>query len=534
MAANSSKLLKRIFKPSFITLVVLIFIVFIVVRLINLNTSYVWYDDTASVGPLSITSFQLLMQYGMREITGPIIPTIIYWVIVRLAGPDLNLLHLVPLLTAVLSLYLFYRFVLCKVLKSKVAILGVLLTACFSIPMLLYSQALEPAIFYFLSGVILGAVFIRLFITKPLPEDPLKLVKSIAIFSLVALAVFFINYMSVLVYFTLLGCLFLYLLGRIGRHMDKLKGLLLLGIATMVVSLPLLLFINLRMHSGETNIRTYFVGFYYISQPWDAFKLGYDALTYIFNFSYLPKLYSPLSLNLLSLPFVLIVCLGAASVWSRLKGKILIALFLYSTVLFLGLCKIVPIGGVRHVLSIAPFIFLAFGFGLEYLEALFKDGNKRSRIWKYLRILLLLVAPILFLFTGLNFYSDRSYLLDPAKIAAAAKQYGVKTVLETDFVGPLAYYDQQQGSPLAKDGIKIAYLDEYACPKPDQDYLLANYRYKLDPNWPFSIIPSEDDCLKHFQVIPLWEDPGKLSPDALIQSIYFPVNGNFVYLLQPR
>ncbi|MBN1563249.1 MAG: hypothetical protein JXA10_05385, partial [Anaerolineae bacterium] len=151
------------------------------------------------------------------------------------------------------------------------------------------------------------------------------------------------------------------------------------------------------------------------------------------------------------------------------------------------------------------------------------------------------LAGVIFIVSGTRFYETRQHTLDLSMLIAWAEAYDVDMVVgncENYLI--LAMLDADDR--LAAHGIALV----YACNAPPElperiesgaRYLLVDHRrtFNPDPSWPplgWDIqIPA--DGFAGATITPLIEDPGPLDPQTMgVQSIYYPLNGFFVYLVE--
>ncbi len=102
----------------------------------------------------------------------------------------------------------------------------------------------------------------------------------------------------------------------------------------------------------------------------------------------------------------------------------------------------------------------------------------------------------------------------------------------------LSMWDETIGNPLTEQGIRLSDYQSNINGNLTKPYLLVGYRYKLDAEetWPsLSFNPNiESDDFEDLRVTTLEEETGPFSPENMIvQSIYYPINGFFVYLIEP-
>ncbi|MFZ3068873.1 MAG: hypothetical protein WA052_00970 [Microgenomates group bacterium] len=509
-------------------------LVFAALRLINLKSGYIWFDDTATIGGINKIPwpnlFGEVLNHTTNAVTGPFLPTLLSRIIVNLFGPDILLLRLPDFIISILSIILFKKYVLSKIFSSQSIQFLVLIAICFSIPFILYSQSIQPSIYYFFSSIVQFGIFLSLWREIRSLDSLGKLNKKVLLFGLISTPLFLVNYMSVIVFFILLGTLLMYFLHQVLKNKLALKKLISFSLYALLGSIPYLALTYWRLGGDETYIRQYFEGSYYVNGLTDIFKLIYDTVSYLFNFAYTLNLYRPLGYNLLSAPFLLLVILGLIDL--IYKNRKLWLIFVYILMIFaaLSIFKIIPLGGVRHILIFAPFIFVFFGMGLHKLGLIVISKFKGQKfINTTLAVILITYILTIFMTSGKYVYLHRQSAVDLNKIVKFANQYSVKSILDLESYDQLSIIDYSNGKILKKNGLSIYPLDKKSCPDIMESYLLVAYHYPLDPKWNF---PLPDNCLTKFNIGTLEENLGNLDQSTIAQSIYYPQNGFFIYIIQ--
>jgi len=509
-------------------------LLFVALRLINLKSGYIWFDDTATIGGINKIPwpnlFGEVLKHTTDAVTGPFFPTLLSRIIINLFGPDILLLRLPDFIISILSIILFKKYVLSKIFSSQSIQFLILIAICFSIPFILYSQSIQPSIYYFFSSVVQFAIFLSLWREVHSLNNLSKLNKRVLLFGLISTPLFLVNYMSVIVFFILLGTLSTYFLHQVIKNKLAIKKLISFSFYALLGSLPYLALTYWRLGGDETYIRQYFEGSYYVNGPTDIFKLIYDTISYLFNFAYTLDLYRPLGYNLLSIPFLLLVTVGLIDLIYKNRKRWLIFVYILMIFATLSIFKIIPLGGVRHILIFAPFIFVFFGMGLRRLESVVISKFKGPK-WVNIALAVILITYILTIFmtSGKYVYLHRQSVVDLNKIVKFANQYSVKSILDLESYDQLSLIDYSNGEILKKNGLSIYPLDKESCPNTMESYLLVAYHYPLDPKWNF---PLPDTCLAKFNLGTLEENLGKLDQSTIAQSIYYPQNGFFIYVLQ--
>ncbi|HXF63494.1 MAG TPA: hypothetical protein VNK95_17830 [Caldilineaceae bacterium] len=520
---------------------------FIALRLLGFSQSYIWLDDVISVAPYErilerIPWSEFLpaaLRYALLEITGPLLPALLHRAIANAVGPNLLLLRLPALAAAALSFWLLYR-LLIRLQPGAAARLTPLALFSLSTPAIIYSQAIQPTIFYALSTLLL----LYWFVTDPQlarPPSWAVAVERFYRFSYLALLAFLLNYMSVMIY----GLLSLYFITRFwanerGRPGAAASTARLAG-EMVVAALPLLLFVAVRMLLGEET-RRYFVGRYYVESLGDLARLSYDTLSYHFNFAYGLPFYAPLGANWPALPYAAICLLGLGYFIAQAPWRLVPVAGGFFGVALAAALELAPLGGVRHSFTYAPLFFVLVAYAIAGLQRAGRHtlSRPRGRPAQALAAILVMGAALLFAVSGRQVYSLRATSLDLTQLATLAQRQGVTAIAGYDETyGVLAMMETTAGYPLARRGLSLLPFD--SAREQRLSYLLVAYRHRLDPppSWQtlYYRADSAQEKLAGAQVTPLVEKEGGLDPARLpmvTQSIYYPPNGLFVYLVEPE
>lgn len=508
--------------------------IFVGLRLAGLGSAYVWIDDVHSFTYTNLdpTPWSHMLGDAFQhslDTTGPFFPTLILKMINTLVGPHLVALRLPALIVGLLSFLMLYR-VLSRLFVSTGARLLPLFLFAFSVPSIIYSQSIQPSIYYFLASVVQLDVFISL-VTDLKPYTPTaKIFRKLQVFALVSTLLFFVNFMSGLTYGILVVCYVL----MIGIKSRKPRKLAVTTLNAVIVTLPLLILALLRARSGEVS-RPYFEGVYYLDTL-EALarvpQLTYDLLAYHFNFAYDPGWYVPRGENVLALPFVLLILAGAACFFTRRRWTLIPFAFAIIIILSAAALKLMPFGGLRHSLTLAPFLYVATGYGIEAFQ---KAAQHRSikRLAPGLTALLAVFAMLTFALSGVHLYADRKATLDTTTLQRLAAEVQVQRIVgycETYLI--LGVMEKDFGA------IELGQIcDDQPPDSIPTSYLLVDYRrtFNPDPSWPLLVwnpaLPREQFTERH--ITSLIEDVGPLDPHTMgVQSIYYPMNGFFVYLVE--
>jgi hypothetical protein len=516
-------------------LVLLLAVVFVGLRLIDLGSIYLWIDDVHSLsytdlkptpwGDLLNASFQHSL-----DTTGPVFPTLVLKTINNVTGPRALALRLPAVVVGLLSFLMLYH-VLARLFDDPGARLLPLVLFTFSVPSIIYSQAIQPSIYYFLASIIQLDVFARMAADLKPYTSTRDIFRKLQIFALISTLVFFLSFMSALIYGLLVGC-YVILIALKGRGRSGVGRKVAITIfSAVLVTIPLLILAGLRARAGEVS-RPYFEGVYYLDS-WKAItripRLTVDLLSYHFNFAYDPDLYMPRGNNWLSLPFVLLVVAGAAYWLYRRRAEAAVPLAWGAAVILgAGALKVMPYGGLRHSFTLAPFLYVAVGYGVMAVPA--------AR-WRYvLAGGMAGLALVIFALSGVHLYADRQSTLDIKTVHTLAEQHQTRRVV--GYCEAYLTLGMWQESRAGMGDLDLAEVCEGGDAPEGAPYLLVDYRrtFDPDPTWPaLAWNPAiSREVFAGARITPLIEDVGPLDPHHMgVQSIYYPVNGFFVYLVEP-
>ncbi len=520
-------------------------VAFVALRLIHLDSIYLWIDDvhTLAYRSLGRTPWGDLLSESYQhslDTTGPFLPTLVLKALANVFGPQIVALRLPAVIVGLVSLVMLDR-VLARLALSRAARVLPLLLFTLSVPSIIYGQAMQPSMYYFFSTAVQVYVFVGM-VQAVKPFTPAAaLFRRLRVFALVSTLLFFANFMSVLVYGMLTGCyvIVIAIKGRGRTGAGRKVAVMVLNAA--ILSVPLAVLTFFRVRSGDVD-RAYFEGLYYPDSLADAARLVYDFLTYHFNFAYDPGLYAPLGENWLALPFGALCGAGLVLFVARCRWCSLPLAAGVLIVLAAAALRLIPFGGVRHSLTLAPFAYVAAAYGVEAIRA----AARRRPAWVGQGVIAGLAAFALgtFVLSGVKLYTDRQTRVDLDAIVRWADTYAVTTVAGYCEVAPdaglvLALMSDSQGDRLARHGLTVRNTcDHFDLAAQDAPYLLVDYRRTLhpDPAWPPLAWNAqiERGLFGDVRITPLREDVGPLDPRRMgVQSIYYPLNGFFAYLVEP-
>lgn len=508
---------------------------FITLRLIYIKATFLWVDDMLTLPIINYTPWMdlpgIVFEHAQR-ITGPFLPSLFDAIIVNIVGPNIIAIRLLSVLVSVLSLLLLNAVIKLLFPESYLARWIPLLLFTFSIPSIIYAQQIQPSIYYLLATITLLYVYIRLF--QHAHVDLGNLYFPMFIFVLVASFLFFLNYMILLIIFmlSLLLTLRIYFAARLGQIGWK-AGLVQIVYFT-VIHLPLLWIAYHVLYNEKTNAaRSYFIPFY-SNSPLIFLRDTYDFVTYHLNFTYNPSLYQPLGFNLLSLPFFLLFLWGVRVFALRDKLHSLMVIIAIGFLIFLKTIQIFPYAGTRHTFTIAPILYLFVGYALWQLE-------RSQRMKNFISFGFVVLVLGIWCVSGWHLYEMRRSRLNLQSLITLTQEYDIQHILAfASTYRIITVKDYTDGHPLTIAHLTInsmGRLDDLADIKFDEPFLLVAINNAINPDWenPFGVNPAGIVASKgNYKVTALIEDHGLLPTDlSIAQSIYWPVNGFFVYLIEP-
>jgi len=536
-----------------------IFLIFIILRLISIDSIYLWLDEVDFMG----NTFREQTWYHPRFVpriddegwsvlgrdtwletietsffittnatTAPWFPVFLLHLLTYLLGHHLLLLRLPALLASLASLFFLYR-ILTRLVNRFPARYLTLLCFSFSVPAIIYGQSPQPVIYYFLSTVIQTSVLITVLRRSSPFASVDDVCGDLRLLTRVSLLVFFLNYMSLLI---CLIYLVYYLAAGAGKWRQRFSvrdyGRILGELFFNLLPLGILAFLRYRV--GDHRI------VYEVENPVVMGRLIFEALTYHFNFAYTPGLYIPRALNPVAWPFIAVFLAGVIGFFIRNPARRLAASLAGLVFLLFVFFQVMPIGPIRHTFTFAPLLYIFFAYGIQNLGDLLARRSVSERPITVASAILAGLLLFVFLFSGVQLYQKRRPSLDLDEIVELARAKGVTTVAGfRESVIILELMSRTAGDILEEEGIGLCWYDPRANLPPPGRHLLVAYRHAFDP--PFTgmawggKIPLRDYL--NARIIPLKEEPGPLEPQPDImahQSIYYPLNGAFIYLVEPE
>jgi hypothetical protein len=522
MAVNQRAWLWRI-------IIGILLFIYVGLRLINLQTTLLTEDDIMTVPALTFVPWNQLptvIYERLTLITGPIFPTVLDAVLVNLYGASLLALRLHSVVVSVLGFIFLWRILKQLFPDDLWAQMLPCVLYTFSIPSIIYTQQIQPTVYYSLGTALQLTTFIPFYRTS---YNDSALWRRMVIFVGVSTVAFFLNYISVLVT-VILGAIWCFRLYDAVRHKNlKLREGMWLFIGFTASHLLLFLLILNRPYQGSPA-RNYFIP-YYLLNLIEFIQHSYDIITYHLNYVFDTALYRPLGYNILSLPFVVLVLVGMLRFIHAERLHILYAAFALLTLYMASLATIYPYGGVRHSFALAPFVYIFVGYGVVAF---------RHR-WREMVLGGLIVYMLVCWFLwGVNVYDMRRSRLDGAVVAQMVADYNVSTVV--------AHFDtyetlilQASLDTILPDTVSLIQLrsrQDLGSPQLEEPFLLVAYRTAINPTWanpPDAAPVNIPYNLEDFSIEPIITDVGLL-PGPILgpQSIYDPINGFFLYYVEPK
>ncbi len=458
-------------------------------------------------------------------------PIFLLHCLIRIFGHQSIILRLPSLIYSLTSLYLLNA-VLAALFSDRLPRLTPLLLFSFSVPAIVYSQSIQPIINYFLATIIQTYCFVK--IIKNDDNFSLgKINRNVGLLSGMSLIAFLFSWMCILIHVIFLLYYTLFVILKSKRDFFR-RSVIIIGIG-VVYFIPLGVLAYLRFGMGGHRV------IHEVGSIKNLFILSYDFLVYHFNYAYDPALYRPLGPNPASLPFVALFIAGLVYFIFTRKSQRFPAAF--AIVAFLGAVyfNLMPFGGVRHSLAVAPFVFIFSGYGVEALRRLTNCLNLPQALCRGIVAILLALMLLSFLHSGLNLYDKRVTTLNLSRIIESAIENNVSDIVGfVDTFRILAIWNSTEGRKLEKHGLKLKDYRPAFNENLKKKYLLVSYRSAFNADfagkvkWPADI-PSYQ--FTRVKVTPIEEIIGPLKPEMEIgsyhQSIYYPINGSFLYLIEP-
>ena len=517
-----------------ISIFLLITLMFLLLRSLFLGSDYLWLDNVWKLsGGLQKIPWSAVLEKTLTEMLAscnPFLPMLLYRVILNTFGPHILYLRLPAILISLLSLYILHRSLL-KLFSIQWARYLPQILFTLSVPSIIYSRQLHQTMFYFFSTMLQFYLFLTM-VQELTPVSPLNDIRrKIQVFTCVSIVMLLVNWMSLLIYGMLISGYFIIVCLKTSAQPNRFKRLISVAADLVFDAIPLVILAFLRFRLGGT-VREYLQP-YYVA-PGELVKipsLAYDLLLYHFNFAYTTDLYFPLKANLISLPFVILFLIGMG--YFMLKRKWHIFLWTVGVVITLiaVFAKAMPFGGMRHSFTLAPFLFIFVGYGIEALHAIKRRYALSLQLANLSAVGCLIIAVLTFSCSGSSLYSKRKSRVNLATLQKLAEQYQIDTIAGfQEAYDILAIMDYSAGNPLKNQGIQLRMADQNIAYnsnvpslefKEKKSYLIVTCRTPLPLSFP----------LEYHDTTILVQDFGPiLQYPEVAQSIYYPINGFFVYL----
>jgi len=434
---------------------------------------------------------------------------------------------------------------------AAVSILGIV-----SVPSIIYGQFGEMYAIYFLASCVQLTAYLHLLWRR-------KTWPAYLGYTVTAVICGYFEYLQVFVFAGLI--LFSVLdSGLVPRWRRLGRASSMLGIYGLL-NLP---FVNLFFLTNKLNVgfRPY-LWHYYPGRAFDAGTIGawtyyyvvqvYDFLNYHFGLIYDSTIYRPLAWNWAFAPLLLLFLLGLGALffpfrctreWVRSARRMAVLFLVFLVVLILGnLLYLVPLGGVRNTICLAPVLWLSYGTAVVGFWRWVDGGRRISK----LPAGLLVVAPLVLLaFSWKGLYSDRVSNLDLVVLERAIEESRADTVV----MPQASYWPFLQVLQAHPDfvrkyppGGKVRFHsfeemeDEnwgnYPRPVPGEKILALDLNLSADCRYEGKGITIDHPSLKElcgpdWEIIPIVERPGPHVGVEYHQSIYYPPNSFYLYRLR--
>jgi len=502
-------------------------------RFFNLGSGYFWHDEVSiltttfhsSEGPIE-TSLR-----NLEHTSSSWLPIFIIHILVRIFGYHSFILRLPAVIISLASLWILYS-ILTRLFSNSWARYLPLFFYTFSVPSIIYGQSLQLFVCYFFATTIQLLIFIK--IVRQASDFPKRVpaARQIQLLTRVSFIAFLLSYMSLIIHLILVTYYIIFV--TMGAK-KPWKRLLPVVWEAMLDFIPLGILAYLRFRGG--GYRT----IYALGGIKKLLFLSYDFLTYHFNYAFTPNLYRPLAVNPTSLPFIILFAIGIIYFLSRHRRQRLPALIAILVFLGAAYAELVPFGGVRHSLPVAPFAFIFVGYGIKAFQQLTNRSRLSRALFHGAMVAMLLIMLLTFLISGHRLYAARESTLDLREVVRTAVKHNVREVIgfrETFYI--LTILDATEGNLLKEHGLDLRHYDPgLNNPFPERSLFIAT-RHAFNPGFDEAVkwkvsIPLTD--FKDMEITPLRESIGPLEPAPGVmrhQSIYYPINGCFIYLLESR
>lgn len=426
--------------------------------------------------------------------------------------------------------------------------------AGFSIISVIYGQFGEMYAIYFLAGTIQYVAYWRI-----LRKDYSWL--NYVIFAVIAYVCTLFEYLQVLV---TAG----FLLSSISEDAIVPRRTRLLRAFSMIVLYAILnipaLILFLTISDFSEGFRRYYSNYYPIGAldidiPTSIIQFAgyyiiriYDLFNYHLALVFNNRFYQPLAWNWVFLPFILLSIAAGVSLRHRRVGTptgvITVLVSMLVVCVFANALFLVPLGGIRDTLFLAPIIWLAYGVVASQLTGSIKSKKMKGII----SVFLIVMTIIPFILSMPGFYRDRISRIDWDRLESAIQKYCPDTLIMAQ-----ASYDPfmmlLQSRPEFVSGVIEKYsvnltsffeLDDsrwgkYPLPVPGEKVLALDLYISADGSREGGAITHDHPTLKQlcgpsWMIDPIIESPGKHATAHYHQSVYYPRNSFYLYLLKRK
>ena len=279
---------------------------------------------------------------------------------------------------------------------------------------------------------------------------------------------------------------------------------------------------------------------------------AYDLLNYHTSLVFDKRFYQPLEWNWISFPFIL-AATGAIVLYFSSKRKnshgILAVLAGVLTVYIMGnILLVVPYGGLRNTLFIAPVIWIAYGALVEQYQRVINRRWLRT----FSGILFVLLAIFPFIFSFPRFYSDRVSNLDLDKLGELIEEFRPDTLIMAEasydpFRMILQRHPEFKTDVLDRYGVNLTSFFElgndrwgkYPLPIPGQNVLALDFYQSSNGSYEGTGITNDHPNLAELSgpdwiIEPIIEKTGPNAEISQHQSIYYPPNSVYLYLMKHK
>jgi hypothetical protein len=282
-----------------------------------------------------------------------------------------------------------------------------------------------------------------------------------------------------------------------------------------------------------------------------AVSRTYDLFNYHVSLVFDTKRYLPLSWNWVSLPF-LVVLLSGVLIWlfrggrRRSKGTAAVMTGVLAAFLLGNFLSLLPYGGIRNTLLLAPVFWLAYGAAVDQ----WNRWGLRSQLRRVFNVMLVLLPLMPFILSLPDFYRDRLYRLDLGLLEELIAEHRPDTLIMSESTyHPLRMiiqrYPDFQDQVIDRNGIRVTsffeFADErwghYPLPVPGEkvmaiDFYLPAYGEGVGDGV-YIYHPSLADMSgPEWSFETLLEETGKNAGVSQHQSVYYPPNSVYIYLMR--